>query len=426
MFRRKAFGKLLGEKNSRKISILIGPRQVGKTTLLRQLYGEICVEGGERGVFLDVDMIGDLAKVESFETALNTMRLNGYEEKRQDFFYLFLDEAQRHPPLGRIMKNIYDHLPNVKIYASGSSPLALKGQAQESLAGRKIITYVYPLDFEEFLLIKRKGEIAKQLGNAVMMEGARLDAASAELHAMLEEYLVWGGYPEVALAEGEEAKRGALESIFDLYIKRDLVEYLKVGDTLSVKRLIEYLAINHGQKIEFSKAAAVCNLKSAKAQEYAEVLKETHIVLPVRPFFTNKNKEMVKMPKIYFLDCGVRNYFIKNFNPLRLRDDGGFLLEGFVLAELIKAGMDLDGAHFWQDKNRHEVDFVLDKGGLVAVEVKSTKSPKADDYYGLRYFRKEYGDAKRAYLVNFGHQSKEKECECVLPYSIGKLVMGER
>ena len=416
MFRRKAFQELLGQKDSHKISLLLGPRQVGKTTLFKQLYEEICEKGGRRGLFLDLDVFSNIEKSATFESTLNLLKLNGYEEKQKDFFYLFLDEAQRHPPMGNIMKNIYDHLPNVKIYASGSSSIALKEQAQESLAGRKNITYIYPLDFEEFLMFSGRGALARQLPNIRKLQGSKLEKAASPFLESLEEFLVFGGYPEVALQKGESAKRKVLESIFDLYIKRDLVGYLKVEDILKVKKLIEYLAIQHGQKIEYSTAASACNLKTGEALDYAEILKETHILLPIRPFFSNKNKELVKIPKIYFLDSGVRNYFINNFNPTRLRADGGVLLEGFALSQMLKAGVRPEDIHFWQDKNGHEVDFVLAKQEPVAIEIKFKRQLKAEDFAGLKYFRSDYPTCKKAYLVNVGVQGGKSGCEMVLPY----------
>lgn len=416
MFRRKVFSSLLAEKNSRKISLLIGPRQVGKTTLLNQLYEEICQNQKNKGLFLDIDVFSNMEKVATYESTLNLLKLNGYEEAQKNFFYLFLDEAQRHAPMGNIMKNIYDHLQNVKIYASGSSSIALKEQAQESLAGRKKITYIYPLDFEEFLLFKGQDKLLKQLPNTSKLKGENLDKAVAPLLAMLEEFLIFGAYPEVALQKGEAGKRASLESIFDLYIKRDLVGYLKVEDILKVKKLIEYFAIQHGQKIEFSAAASSCGLKVAEALNYCEILSETHIIQAIRPFFNNKNKEMVKMPKVYFLDNGVRNYFINNFNPLRLREDGGFLFEGFMLSQMLKSEIRAEDIKFWQDKNRHEVDFIISKPSPIAIEVKFKRQLKDGDFSGLLHFQAQYPKAKKSYLTNIGVQKIGKNCQIVLPY----------
>jgi hypothetical protein len=123
--KRKIFGSLLKQSSDKKASFLIGARQVGKTTLLRQLYGEICTTKNNAGIFLDLDIFSNFEKVSSFENLLNFIKINGYDEKQKGCFYLFLDEFQRYGDLSIIIKNVYDTLPNVKIYASGSSSILL-------------------------------------------------------------------------------------------------------------------------------------------------------------------------------------------------------------------------------------------------------------------------------------------------------------
>ena len=150
MYPRKIFLELLKQAKSRKISLLLGARQVGKTTLLRTLYQELSKT--HKCLFLDLDILSNYESLSTFELLLATLKIHGYaEEDQTQWFYLFLDEFQKYPKLTIILKNVYDTLSNVKIYASGSSSLTIKHTTQESLAGRKIITTVYTLDFEEFL-----------------------------------------------------------------------------------------------------------------------------------------------------------------------------------------------------------------------------------------------------------------------------------
>ena len=159
--------------------------------------------------------------------------------------------------------------------------------------------------------------------------------ATPELKREIEEFLVYGSYPEVVLTKEIEKQR-VLESIFDLYIKKDLIEYLNIKKIANVRKLIEYLAINNGQKIKYDEISQVCSLNYKEVLNYLEVLEETFLIKTVRPYYKNKNKELTKIPKIYFIDSGVRNYFIKNFNKLNLRTDSGYLFEGFIVSELIK------------------------------------------------------------------------------------------
>ena len=408
MKKRKIFDKLMEQKNSKKISLVLGARQVGKTTVLKELCKSF--NGQKKALFLDLDIFTNFEKVSSFENLVNTLKLAGYQENQKDFFYLFLDEFQRYKDLSIVMKNVYDSFDNIKIYASGSSSIMIKDQIQESLAGRKIINILYPLDFEEFLWFK---ELEVDVKKTKKLSGEGLHKSASALLELLKEFIIFGGYPEVVLQKAKKGKIEILEGIFDLYVKKDLVEYLKIGKILQVKMLIESLAINNGKKIKYDELAALCSLKYKEVKDYIEMLQETYIIYVLRPFFSNKNKELVKIPKVYFIDNGVRNFFINNFNPVKLRDDAGFLFEGYVLSELLKSGE--ASIKFWQDKNNHEVDVVLDKAIL---EIKFKTSLKREDFIGLNAFAKQYGDAKRPHLINLGVQKKRGKINLKLPFDL--------
>lgn len=422
VLKRKIFEKLKEQAKDRKVSLLIGARQVGKTTLLKELFSALLKES--KCIFLDIDVLSSYEKVSSFENLLNLLKLNGYKENQEDFFYLFLDEFQRYPSLVNVMKNAYDNLPNVKIYASGSSSLTIKNQVQESLAGRKIINRIFPLDFEEFLMFKGEDTLAQNMKNIGKLKGENLSSSVKEYRKFLEEFMIFGGYPEVVLKTSNEEKIQVLSSIFDLYAKKDLVEYLKIEKILPVKRLIEFLAVNHGQKIKYEDISKVCSLGYNEVKKYLEILSETYLIREIRPFFTNKNKELVKIPKIYFIDNGVRNYFINNFNELKLRDDGGFLFEGFILAELIKSKT--EHINFWNDKNLEEVDFLIEKNGLlIPIEVKFKEDLRASDLSGLNLFLKSYKKSEKAYLISLAKQEKTRNIRLILPYLVGEEICQE-
>jgi len=414
MLPRKIFPELLKQAKDRKSSILLGARQVGKTTLLKSIFEELTKTN--KCLFLDLDILSNYEKVSTYELALSTLKINGYDEKQKELFYLFLDEFQKYPNLDKIMKNIYDNLTNVKVYASGSSSLIIKNEIQESLAGRKIINEIFPLDFEEFLWFKQDKKLIKNYINLKKLKGNNLLSATKEYNELLREFLVFGGYPDVALKQTKEDKISALDSIFDLYIKKDIIDYLKINKILEMKKLIEFLAVNNGQKIKYKEIAKLTSFSFKEIKNNLEILKETHIIEIIRPFYTNKNKEIVKIPKIYFLDNGVRNYFIKNFNELSLREDAGFLFEGFILTELKKNNY--KEIKFWQDKNDNEVDFILKKDEFIAVEVKYKKELKSKDYFGLKKFIEEYPKTKGIYLINLDTQKKTKSINLILPYSI--------
>jgi len=215
------------------------------------------------------------------------------------------------------------------------------------------------------------------------------------------------GYPEVVLSND---KKRIFESIFDLFIKKDLIDYLSMDKLLQNKKLIELLAVNHGQKIKVEELAASASLKVWDVKKFIQILSDTHIIYELRPFFTNKNKELVKVPKIYFIDNGVRNYFINNFNAPRIRADAGVLFEAFVLSELLKKGFDL---RFWQDKNKNEVDFVTKE---LAIEVKYKDVLKNEDYKGLDAYLKEY--KAKSCIISPSVQDIKGRHKKILPYNL--------
>jgi len=416
---RKIFKKLKEQAHSRKISLLIGARQVGKTTLLKELHNQL--SKSNNCLFIDLDIFSNYEKISSFETLINSLKLTGYNKSQKDFFYLFLDEFQRHPALAKIMKNVYDNTQNVKIYASGSSSLTIKDQIQESLAGRKIINEIYPLDFEEFLIFKKKTVLVENLNNIKKLDGNGLFASLKEYYNSMIEFMVFGGYPEVVLKKTKKEKIIVLESIFDLYVKKDLVEYLNIEKILGVKKLIEFLAVNNGKKTKYEEITQITYFHLNELKKYLEILEETYLIKTIRPFYTNKNKELVKIPKIYFIDNGVRNYFINNFNDVNIRDDAGFLFESFILAEIIKSGQ--KKINFWQDKNMREVDFVIEKEGkIIPIEVKFKKKLKSEDFYGINAFLNSHKQIKTAFLLNLDSQKKEKNIQLLQPYLVGREI----
>ena len=296
---------------------------------------------------------------------------------------------------------------------------SLKDKGYRITKVRKEIIEIFPLDFEEFLIFKGKNSLVENLGNIKKLSGGDLMHSLNEYYILLEEFMVFGGYPEVVLKYSKEEKQKVLASIFDLYVKKDLLEYLKVEKILNVKRLIEFLAVNNGQKIKYEELSQVSGLTFQDTKRYIEILSETYLIEEVRPFFTNKNKELVKIHKIYFIDNGVRNYFINNFNNLKLRDDRGYLFEGFVFSELIKHGQ--RNLKFWNDKNLEEVDFILEKdGNFIPIEIKFKEDLKSNDFSGLNNFLKVYKKTKKAVLVNLAKQKKEKGISLLLPYIIGR------
>ncbi len=418
---RTIYPTLAQQRDNRKITILIGPRQVGKTTLMRRLCEQFSAE--HSCLMLDLDIYTHYEQVSSYENLVNTLKLNGYRPDQKESFILFLDEFQRYADISSVLKAVHDHHPNIKIYASGSSTLAINEKIQESLAGRKRIVRIYPLSFGEYLHFRGLDNLGEKLLNLATVKSDRLDCLLPDVYEEFYRFLLYGGYPEVAQVKTQEAAE-VLASIFDLYVKKDLIDFLKVERIKHAKTLIRYLAVNHGQETSYSKLAQVAAIDEKTAKNYVEILSETFIVTIHPPWFTNRNKELVKTPKIYFLDNGVRNFFINNFNAHDMRHDSPYLFEGYVISELIKLGVDNHQIKFWRTKNRQEVDLILDVGGKqVPVEIKYKNHLKPSDYKGLKSYRKAYPDCFQPFMVNLASNMTSNGIRHLSPFDVGSLLL---
>jgi predicted AAA+ superfamily ATPase len=212
-----------------------------------------------------------------------------------------------------------------------------------------------------------------------------------------------------------QEKQKILGDIFDLFIKKDLGEYLRVEKVRVVSDILKYLAVNNGNKIKYDEIAQSANIALQTVKNYLQILKELFILVELKPYFTNKNLELVKIPKWYFIDNGVRNYFIKNFIELELRQDKGNLFEGFFIGELLKKGIDPASLKYWNDKNQREVDIVIDTiNHLEAYELKYKKNLNADDLNGVKAFEKLYTSG--ASLVNLDVQEVRDGISFILPF----------
>ncbi len=418
---RLIYSELFQQKENGKITILLGARQVGKTTLLRQLHAAL--KESHPCLFLDLDIYSHYEQVSTYENIVNTLKLNGYDTGKGGLFILFLDEFQRYADISRALKAICDHHPDVKIYTSGSSSLAINEQIQESLAGRKRILRIYPLNFNEYLHFIGRDDLCRQMENLANVTSDNLPGLIPDAYRELDRFLIYGAYPEVSLTPDRE-KKDVLASIFDLYVKKDLVDFLKIDRIRHAKTLIRHLAINHGQETQYNGLAQVAGIDQKTARNYVEILKDTFIITVHTPWFTNRNKELVKMPKIYFQDNGVRNYFINNFNPVDVRKDAAFLFEGFVISELIKVGASIEALKFWRTKTKQEVDLVLEEGGEIKpVEIKWKKQLKPSDFKGLEQFKTAYPACGERHIVNLGsNRTGGDGVHRLSPFEISRLI----
>lgn len=367
------------------ITIILGARQTGKTSLLKRLKECIKYES----LFIDLDIYENKKIFSSYNEVVNYLKFMGYDEKKK--FILYLDEFHTVKGIDKILKNLYDHHPRLKIFATGSSSLEIVKYLKESLAGRKSIYYLYPLSFEEFVYFKDE-ELAEKITSKKIQKLPLL--IRDKLINYVKEFCIFGGYPEVTLVPAEEDKKEVLRNIFDLFVKKDLIEFLNIKNPLAALDILKYLSLNIGNILNYSEICMVNHIDINTLKKYLDILSQTFVIKLLQPFFTNKKKEIVKAPKVYFYDTGARNYFIKNFTGFGLRNDNAFLLENFVFSQLLKKADFLTQIKYWRDKNGREVDFIVERESKIeAYEVKFKQYLKKKDLSNLIYFKQTYPDS---------------------------------
>ncbi|MBI2410898.1 MAG: ATP-binding protein [Candidatus Kerfeldbacteria bacterium] len=341
------------------ISLLVGPRQVGKTTLM-MLQIEHLINSGvspKNIWYVNFDYI-ELRKSENAVEFLAQFELSSTEKT-----YFFLDEVQLLPTPGVFLKQLYDlqkmNVINTKIVASGSSALEIKSAIKESLAGRKRIFTILPLTFQEFMQYR--------FANLV------------PTRRMFDEYMTFGGYPAVVKANNTQKKKQLLAEIVQSYFQKDVTDFLKVQSPQKYNTVLKLLAAQIGNLVNMSEMSNTANVELRTLEQYLFYMQETYLLQIIRPYYRNVRKEVTKQPKVYFFDMGVRNYFLNSFDDVHLRADYGFLAENMVLNEL-KHRYEQE-IYFWRTKNQTEIDFVAsnryDIFDLIEVKAKERKHMRA-------------------------------------------------
>ena len=342
------------------IFVIKGPRQAGKTSLLLHLKD---VYGGEYITMDDKD----------------TRELFAKKPELFDSNPLFIDEIQRLPESGRILKALFDRRKaegsKQKLVVSGSGAFSIKEKVLGHLVGRAIIFELFPLSFAEYVLWKDERlynyykEIRKAL-YAFIEKGNKLSGEPLEkLKVLYEEYLIFGGYPKVVLEERADRKALLLNNIVKLTIEEDVIDFFDINDKEALYDILTYLARSVSSLLEVS--ALPASFKTAK--KYLQVLKEGYIIDMLKPFHKNVATELRKARKHYFIDNGFRNAILGNFLPLAKRENLGPLIENFVFSQLKqKYG---ENIRYWRTSHKAELDFVIEVHNKpIPLEVKS--SPK--------------------------------------------------
>lgn len=346
------------------IIALVGPRQSGKTTVMKKIYGTL-----NNAVFLTFE---DQQVLSLFENNIKEFA-DAYVKNSR---YVFIDEFQYAKRGGKLLKYLYD-LYNVKIIISGSSAVDLTVKAIKFLVGRIFVLNLYPFDFYEFLLSRDLNYAKYYKRNKFNYKNCqKADLNPEQIKKFKEyfnEYAVWGGYPRVVLSKNVEEKEQVLRNIYNTYFLRDVKDILGLVDDYKLNKLINALALQIGNMAEYSELSGISEFSFTTLKKYFNFLSKTYICELVKPFFKNKRKEIVKNRKIYFYDTGLRNFIVKDFRPLGQRGDLGALLENSLWMQLLKNSYQ---AQYWRDKNKNEIDFIINLGEnkIAAIEVKNNKN----------------------------------------------------
>jgi predicted AAA+ superfamily ATPase len=346
--------------DKREIAFLIGPRQSGKTTLMKVLQDEL-EKKGERTLFLSLDFEYDREYFLSQQSLIKKIELELGREKG----FVFIDEIQRKENAGLFLKGIHDLGLPYKFIVSGSGSVDLKAKIKESMVGRKRVYELYPVSLIEFIHFKTDYRYEANLLDFFSSEKSKLDQ-------LLSEYLNFGGYPRVILETELRDKIRTIDEIYRGYLEKDITYLLKVEKIEAFGSLIKLLADQVGKLINFTEISNTLGLSLPTLKNYLWYAENTFIIQRVTPFFRNLRKEISKSPTVYFNDTGLRNYALGIFGRLLRLDDLGFVFQNLVFLILMeKLRWSNAEIHYWRSKSGSEIHFVIDLGrGVFPIEVK--------------------------------------------------------
>ncbi len=316
-----------------KIVIIYGARQVGKTTLVKEIQKKY----PDDSIYLNCDE-PDIRNAFTNKTSTEIKSFLG------DKKIAILDEAQRIRDIGLALKLIIDSFPELQIVATGSSSFDLSNQIIEPLTGRKYEFYLYPFSLEELTAIY----------------------STLEINRILEQRIVLGMYPEIVFSGKESEDK--LKNVAKSYLYKDALQFQNIKNAEAIEKLLQALALQIGNEVSYNELAQTAGIDKNTVASYIQILEKAFIIFRLRPFSRNLRNELKKLRKIYFFDTGIRNALINNFNPLNLRQDTGVLWENFIISERLKYNRNNNlekNMYFWRTREGKEIDYLEEVGGKI-------------------------------------------------------------
>jgi len=395
--KRYLLDEIIAHLPKREITLIVGPRQAGKTTLMMHLK-DYLEKRREQTLFLSLDFEMDMPYFKSQAELLQRIRLEFGGKKG----YVFIDEIQRKENAGLFLKGIYDMQTPYKFIVSGSGSLELKEKIQESLAGRKRLCELYTVSFKEFVNYKTFYRYEDRLS-----EYFSIKKEDAMHH--FKEYLNFGGYPAVILEETISEKIKIMNEIYRSYVDKDITHLISRDRIDTFNNMLRLLAGQIGNMLNYNELSSTLGISLQTVKNYLSWAEKTFVIKRVTPYFKNIRKEISKSPVVYFTDTGMRNFAMHQFGRVMGTEVAGFLFQNFVYRLLLDTVKDdMSTIHYWRTKDKAEVDFVIDMvDRVVPVEVKCREMKKAEIRRSTRSFIEKY-EPDKVWIVNLTLKAEEK------------------
>ncbi len=352
--KREAENKLEKWLLTNKILLILGARQVGKTTLIKHFLQN------KKAVFVNLDIESEKAKFLALSSLSPLEAIKGFGNP--DF--LVIDEAQRHKETSRIVKGWYDFGVFAKIILLGSSSINLLNQSAEALTGRNEKIFLAQLNFKE--IASAQSWFVNQFSDEKLMENF-----SKQISGVLLQSVIYGSYPNIVLSADKE---GLLLNLASDYLLKDILQIGVLKDTEKLLKLLTLLAHQVSSEVSVNELSANLGISRITVEKYLELLEETFVIFRLPAFSTNQRKEISKNKKVYFWDNGIRNAILKEFSFSPMRSDIGKLWENWVVSEFAKKDLLLGkrtNMYFWRSKSGSEVDLVVKENEKIsAYEIK--------------------------------------------------------
>jgi len=373
LYQRKIYKKIKKYFGAKQVLVITGMRRVGKTTILKQILSEI---KSKNKAYFDLEKLSDrnVFDQKNYDNILLDFEGKGIDAKKK--VYLAIDEIQFLPNITSIIKYLYDHY-NIKFFVTGSSSYYLKNLFTQSLAGRKIVFELFPLDFGEFLNFK---EIYYKEKNPFVNKFSEFEYERLKFY--YEEFINFGGFPEVVLAKKDEFKKEILNDIISSYVNIDIKTLSDFRKDKEIYNLIKILASRIGARLDYNKLANLVGLSRHTVEEYLDFFEKTYLICKAPVYTHSIDREIVKAKKIYFCDNGLVNVLAEN--------SSGSKFENAFFNQIRHKG----DVCYYALKDGKEIDFILNK--KIALEAK--ESPTKTDQNALARLSKIAG-IKKHYLI---------------------------